>query len=136
MNSALSFIAKHKIVFIITALVLVAAIVLIVIHTWVPHIDLDQVSYITVYASDYDHKQSEYSVVIKERERFEITEQLERSLRKEARSNRFLKCIGWSVVFDYYYKDQSVERRICSGNLNFDDAERLVREFMRICPAG
>ena len=44
MKSALSFIAKHKIVFIITALVLVAAIVMIVIHTWVPHIDLDQVS--------------------------------------------------------------------------------------------
>ncbi len=136
MKSVLSFIAKHKIVFIITALVLVAAVALIVIHTWVPHIDLDQVSYITIYASDYDHKQSEYSVVIEERELFEITEQLERSLRKKARSNRFLKCTGWSVIFDYHYKDQSVERRICSGNLNFDDAERLVREFMSICPAG
>lgn len=118
------------------ALVLVTAVVLIVIHTWVPHINLDQVTYITVYASDYDHKNSEYSVRIEDRELFEMTEQLERSLRKKARSNRFLKCAGWSVIFDYHYKDQSVERRICSGNLNFDDAERLVREFMSICPAG
>ncbi|MFR1518831.1 MAG: hypothetical protein ACLSVG_08680 [Clostridia bacterium] len=101
-----------------------AAIVSIVIRNWTTHIDLEKVSYIKVSIRNYAH------------DKFEITENLERSLRKEAHSNRFLKGTSWYATFDCHGKDQSIESGKCSGDLNFDEAGRLIREFLEACPAG
>ena len=90
-----------------------------------PRIDLDEVACITVTAY-FDCWNEEHSVTIRERELFEETESLERSLGKKARRFAILKCVKWSVSFAYHYKDQSVTYR----NRNFDEAKRLIRTFM------
>ena len=132
MKSAAAFIARHKLFFIIAGLVLSAAIIWITVSTRVPRVDLDEVSYITV--SIVNLNGLERNIVVEDRAFFQTTENLERALRKKARSNRFLKCLAWSVTSEYHYKDQSAAQRNCSGNLNSDEASRLVREFLDACP--
>lgn len=115
--------------FFIAVPVLVAAVLLVDAAGRPPRIDLDEVACITVTVY-FDCWNEEYSVTIRERELFEETESLERSLGKKARRFAILKCVKWSVSFAYHYKDQSVTYRRCSGNRNFDEAKRLIRTFM------
>ena len=129
MKSRPFFFFKRIRFFLIAVPVLVAVVLLVDVAGRPSRIDLDEVACITVTAY-FDCWNEEHSVTIRERELFEETESLERSLGKKARRFAILKCVKWSVSFAYHYKDQSVAYRKCSGNMNFDEAKRLVRTFM------
>ena len=132
-----SIIKRHKKLFIVLGVIFIIGVIGMSVYAIKNHIDMDEVSYVTIIASNYnDSRPSKYSVEIKDPDFFKAVQALDKSVKKEAGYRVYLNSARWYVDFQYHYKNDKVKTHNYSGDKNFDEIARLIQDFQERYPSG